>query len=84
MRMISNRDAGKESVSLLSMPARVSCVDPYSGARGYEAAYEWYQRLQGYEGMKKKKAEMTALTGDIIMMWKQVRKPVCMDYVDQV
>ena len=38
--MISNRDAGKESVSLLSMPARVSCVDPYSGARGYEAAYE--------------------------------------------
>ena len=34
---------------------RLSAYD-YSGATGYEAAYERYQQLQGYESMKTKKA----------------------------
>ena len=28
-------------------------VDDYSGTTGYEAAYERYQQLQSYKGMKK-------------------------------
>ena len=78
-------DEAKRVYPCCLCPASVTqyVVYVYSGARGYEAAYEWYQRLQGYESMKKK-AETTALTGDIIMTWKQARKLVCMDYVGQV
>ena len=52
-------------------------VDDYSRTTGYEAAYEWYQQLQCYKGMKINVAILLKRLRSRYMAWKQAKKPIC-------
>ena len=53
--VINPRRACAASVTVLGLSVCLS-VYAYSRSTGYEAAYERYQQLEGYESMKIKKA----------------------------
>ena len=52
-------------------------VDDYSRTTGYEAAYERYQQLQCYKGMKNNVAILLKRLRSRDMAWKQAKEPIC-------
>ena len=52
-------------------------VDDYSRTTGYVAAYERYQQLQSYKGMKNNVAILLKRLSSRDMACKQAKKPIC-------
>ena len=78
--LIKPRRACAARVTVLGLCVCLSvCLSVYDYSRttGYGAAYERYQQLQWYKGMKNNVAILLKRLCSRDMAWKQAKKPIC-------